>query len=214
MSSGKANADLKAMVEPAAQTAPQIKDYAFSVYGWAIKMPDGIDDEKPTTLRAYEPSTTPWEKAVGIIQSKGENPFRNSLELSPRELEDPDGEEPGVRRYMLVGFTLPGLGQEQLELQQGQNKQKPVGTELNVNGIIEYSDHPIMVVTPIHETEAEVTHLYALLGPFRGLCTPYKTSQKACFYLPQFRNDTTDSKIRGPSWYEAPLSRLSITRYS
>jgi prefoldin subunit 5 len=208
MSSGKANANLKAMAEPAAaQPAPQIKDYAFSVHGWAIKMPDGIDYEKPTTLNANKPSTIPWRVALQTMQLKGEEPYRSSLDLTHQELEQPTEGEPGMTRYMLVGFTLPGLKEEHLKRHEEQRKQKPVGTELNPDGIIEYAELPIMVVTPIHNVEAGVTHLYALLQPSGGLCTPYKTAQRECFYLPQFRDSTTDLKGRGPSWYEGTLIR-------
>ncbi|TAQ90573.1 hypothetical protein B7494_g1098 [Chlorociboria aeruginascens] len=108
--------------------------------------------------------------------------------------------EAGVRRYLLVGFTCRGLPDEHKNLSPDQKKQQPVGTSVSPNSTIEPSELPIMVVTPIQEVEQPKIDLFALLGPRAGLCTPYQIGQKATFYLSQFRDGTTDKKLRGPQW--------------
>jgi hypothetical protein len=57
-----------------------------------------------------------------------------------------------------------------------------------------------MVVTQIQETEQQKTDLFVLLRPKLGLCTPFHVGQKESFYLPVFRDETTDLKQRVPAW--------------
>jgi hypothetical protein len=52
----------------------QIQDYAFNVYGWAMRIPNDIH-EGMTVLNGLKPSTNPWEKAVELLEAKGEQPW-------------------------------------------------------------------------------------------------------------------------------------------
>jgi hypothetical protein len=183
--------------QPAAQI--QLDDCAFTVGGWAVEIPDDFSKDL-TILNAYQPSATKWEKAVATAQENDEEPWRASLLLTQREVnEQSDGD---VRRYLLVGLTLPNLNKEVLSRHPSQKKQRPVGTKLEKSALISTADSPefVMVVTPIFDAEPEVTQLYALVKPLDGLCHPFIIGHKACFYLPQFRDNTTDLKSRGPSW--------------
>lgn len=178
----------------------QIEGYAFNVFGWAMQIPA---DELAVAhgsmiINAYEPSGTPWEKAVAAMTKKGEDPWRKPLSLTPRESDV--SEEAGVQRYLLVGITCTDLKAEHFRKHKSQAKQKPVGTHLDPSSIIRSEGLPLMVVTQIQESEQPKTDLFVLLRPKLGLCTPFHVGQKECFYLPVFRDETTDLKQRGPAW--------------
>ena len=199
MSSRRARAAAKG--EPA--PAEQIEGYVFNVFGWAMQIPadEPVFAGGTMIINAYEPSGTPWEKGIVAMQKNGEVPFRSSLSLTPRESDD--SEEGGVQRYLLVGITCTDLEPEHFKKHKSQMKQKPVGTHLDPDSIISIIDKdrlPLMVVTQIQESEQQKTDLFVLLRPKRGLCTPYHVGQKECFYLPIFRDNTTDLKQRGPAW--------------
>jgi hypothetical protein len=184
--------------EPTA--AKQIEGHAFNVFGWAMEIPSELSAavNGVIIINAYEPSTTPWEKAVVAMEKRGEAPWRESLNLTPRELDSV--EEAGVGRYLLVGFTCPRLKDEHFKKHSSQTKQKPVGTYLAADGIIRCDGLPVMIVTQTQDTEQSKIDLFALLRPRLGLCTPFHIGQKGCFYLPMFRDETTDLKLRGPAW--------------
>jgi hypothetical protein len=183
--------------------ATQIEGYAFNVYGWALEIPaDEPAFAGTVIINAYEPCGTPWETGVASMIKKGEDPWRKSLALTARELDDSEGAG-GIQRYLLVGITSADLEVEHLKMHNSQTKQKPVGTHLAADSIIEISNKerlPIMVVTQIQETEQPKTDLFVLLRPRLGLCTPFHVGQKECFYLPVFRENTTSLSKRGPAW--------------
>jgi hypothetical protein len=109
-----------------------------------------------------------------------------------------------VARYLLVGFIIPSLQPSHLKRHPSQKKQRPVGVNLDPTSVIDTPDSPILVVAQIHETN-EPKHgvaLYALLNRpgGGGLCVPHIVGQRECFYLPRFRDATTDLKKRGPAW--------------
>ncbi|KAK4157582.1 hypothetical protein C8A00DRAFT_29425 [Chaetomidium leptoderma] len=209
MSSRRGRAAAQASAEQAAQPAAQNQDYAFNMFGWSMRIPDGTSREEPIVLNAYKPTTTPWERAATSMQTRGEQPWRPSLSLTPRERDAQD--EAGVSQYLVVGFTIPGLKPDHFKKHPSQKKQMPVGVQLDPTSIISGTDlpHPILVVVRIQETEPEGTVLYALLNPQRGLCTPHHIGQKGCFYLPIFRDSTTDLKTRGPAWNKL-VQKVSI----
>lgn len=180
----------------------QMEDYAFNIFGWAMKIPAGLERKAVTILNAYEPSSMPWEKAASSMQDNGEEPWRTSLALTLRERSTSDMED-GVLRYLLVGYTYPGLTADHTKKHILQRKQTSVGARLNCNGVIDTSDPsilPVMVVTQLQPASPDSTVLYALLGCKNGLCTPFHVGQRNCFYLPIFRDGTTDLKSRGPAW--------------
>ncbi|KAK4041701.1 hypothetical protein C8A01DRAFT_14599 [Parachaetomium inaequale] len=87
----------------------QIQDHAFNKFSWSIKIPGGIDGGL-TALNAYKPTTTPWAQGAAAMEARGEHPWRESLSLTPAEKDVPSEEAAdNVARYLLVGFTLPGL---------------------------------------------------------------------------------------------------------
>lgn len=185
--------------EPA--PAKQIEGYAFNIFGWAMEIPaDELDTAAGGSLiiNAYEPSGTPWEKGAAAMEKKAENPWRESLSLTSRESDV--NEEAGVQRYLVVGITSTDLTADHYKKHKSQTKQKPVGIHLDDSSIIRPKELPLIVVTQIQESEQPKTDLFVLLRPKLGLCTPYHVGQKACFYLPVFRDETTDMKLRGPAW--------------
>jgi hypothetical protein len=168
-----------------------------------VRIPDGINsDGEPTVLNAYQPTMNTWERAAASLLDKGEQPWRESLSLTPQE-RDPQ-RDASVSQYLLVGFTLPELQPEYLKLHPSQKKQVPVGTHLDPTSVIDTPDGvlPIMVVVQMQEeTELEeAMTFYALINPSGGLCTPHRLAQKACFYLPMFRDSAGDLNTRGPAW--------------
>ncbi|KAK4043439.1 hypothetical protein C8A01DRAFT_32364 [Parachaetomium inaequale] len=168
-----------------------------------MRIPDGISsDGELTVLNAYQPTTSPWERAAASMQDKGEQPWRESLDLTPQE-RDPQ-RDASVSQYLLVGFTLPGLESEHFRMHPSQKKQMPVGTHLDPTSVTDTPDAllPIMVVVQMQEeTEPEeATTLYALINPSHGLCTPHRLAQKAFFYLPMFRDSAGNLNTRGPAW--------------
>jgi hypothetical protein len=103
-------------------------------------------------------------------------------------------------KCILVGFTLRRLKPEYFKKHPSQKKQRPVGTHLNPDGVIDSPDSPIMVVAQIQKTEPAGLSLSALLEPKDGLCRPYHIGQHACLYLPIFRDDTTCLMERKVAW--------------
>jgi hypothetical protein len=194
--SRRTRANAKGGEEP----ARQLEDCAFNIFGWGIKIPTDKDGVVMTTriINAYEASTTPYAKAIDAMEKKGESPLRESLSFTHRELDA--NEEPGIDQYMLVGFTLRGLEDDHFKMHASQKKQVPVGTHLAVDSIIEYKDLPLLVVIKMQESEQTKVELKVLLRSKLGLCRPYHVGQKECFYLPIFRDQTTDKKQRGPAW--------------
>jgi len=85
----------------------------------------------------------------------------------------------------------------------GLRKQKPVGTTSpDPAQIIAWDDQqpPIIVVTQILPKQPEGTQLWALLYPKDGLCKPVGIAQDIVFYAYEYRDATTDSSKRAPSW--------------
>jgi len=193
--SRSARAAAKERPEPAKQK----DDYLFNIGGWAMEMPNEIvaNAHAPIIINAYEPAG-PWEKAVSAMERKGENPWRSSLSLTERESSP--NEEAGIHRYLLVGFAMSDYKSEHLKKHHSQQKQQPVGTHLNPEGVVQSEQLPLMVVVQIQDTELSKVDLWVLLRPKLGLCAPYHIGQKYCFYLPMFRDGTTDFKQRGPAW--------------
>ncbi|AEO62722.1 uncharacterized protein THITE_2107205 [Thermothielavioides terrestris NRRL 8126] len=102
--------------ETAEATAPsavreiQIRqDLAINKFGWAIRIPAGIDTSTAITLVTRVPTKVKsWRHEAEKLKEEGLAPWRTSLSLTPEER----GENmSGVlaSRCLLVGFALPEL---------------------------------------------------------------------------------------------------------
>lgn len=200
MSSSNTGHTEAAATEPA--TGPgqlRVQDYAISPKGWAMPIPSGVDGNKVTVLRASEQSytSTPWEQASKKMVAIGEQPWRNSFDLTPEEHEEAINS--GPRRYILVGFALTGLATEHYRVAPSLQHRRPEHNATDSSGLwlgpptliphIE-SRRIVMVVAAGWQTQLEKNTFLtfqALLRPRSGLCHPYGVNQDECFYLPLFR---------------------------
>jgi hypothetical protein len=180
------------------QVLQQLEDHVFNIYGWANKLPD--DHPKTDVINCYGPSTKGWEAVARSMEKNGEDPWRSSLALTPREL-DPTLEDEGVRRYLIVGYAYRGLNSITRTKPIVQKKQQAVGVTTE-GRLVKSSEVSVIVVTEILKARRGGVQLWALICPNNGLCTPYKIAQKDAFYLAAYRDMTTDIKSRGPAWNE------------
>lgn len=196
----------KAEAKSGKAAAKQIEDYAFNMYGFAMKIPaEGMSFAKGATiLNANDFSSTPFHKAIASMKKLGESPWRKGLALT--DSERGDIAQTNVQRYLIVGFTYPELdgictGPAN---HSSIKKQRPVSTVLvegkNTNDVTQDGVQPLLVVTPVRDVEDQRVDLFVLLRPKNGLCSAFQCAQKCCFYLPVFRDLTTAQKERGPAW--------------
>jgi hypothetical protein len=193
----------KAAANMKSEEPPQITTHAFSVFGWAVKVPDVIVEavKQPMIINAYESSFAHWAAAIPVAKAElnDEAICRDSLALSPRESSPIS--EPGVHQYLLVGLYIGALSTDQRQLHADlKQKRKPVGNSLAANRIIDYDGLPFLVVTPIVSAEQNRTDFFVLLQPKLGLCTPYHITQSKTFYLPIYREESTAFGARLSAW--------------
>ncbi|KAJ9143796.1 hypothetical protein NKR23_g6389 [Pleurostoma richardsiae] len=179
----------------------QLMQYAFNIYGWAMKIPEGVDLQAATVLNAHKLTTKMWFEKVSAMQDEGENPWRDSMELTPQERPSEEGQA-DVFRYVLVGFTYSGLERKHSEMHPGQKKHTAVGTSINEDRLVRGRDSklPFMVVTPIYEAKKLHTRLFCLVRDEGGLCCPYRIGKSETFYLHMYRDMTGGVVERGFAW--------------
>jgi hypothetical protein len=184
------------------RSKPQLKGYAFTVSGHALV--DGmVGRSENEVILAYPPQNLTLVKALDKMKEAGlkdSEIYQNTNSYTEREILR---EETGTRRYGVVGYALRDrLQDEKIKLKdKNAPKQMPVGDHLADNIYAWDGDNPpILVVAEIVEEEPNGTTLHALLRPDRGLCTPYVIKQDLVFYRHEFRDGTTDKKVRGPNW--------------
>lgn len=188
---------------------PHLEDYAFNIFGWAIKL-----KEVPllTHLNAYEPSSTDWKTAVKVMEGEGTNPWRKSNDLTPRETGEA---EIGMKRYLLVGYAVWNVNEKDFAYSKLCTEDPAYKKRTFVPGLAipeEFQcvtgerELPLLVVIQVDDEKPEGARLYVLLKPARGLCTPYHIGQKEVFYLAMFRDHTTALRNRGPNWNRLALA--------
>jgi hypothetical protein len=94
----------------------QIAEYAFNIFGWALKIPGEIGDGA-TIVNAYEPSTTLWEKAVtameGCLQTLASD-FISPLKPGIGLLGTAEEEEAFYASYVENNSNYPATGASQV----------------------------------------------------------------------------------------------------
>ncbi|RDW58790.1 hypothetical protein BP6252_13266 [Coleophoma cylindrospora] len=180
----------------------QLKDYAFTVRGWAMEDPmnqQGLHD----TICAYSPAMYPVHTVINQAQSDPNSTiqlFNDNKNFTDRELGEP---EDGVCRYLVVGYAPRDLSDAIKKTAPWCKKQRPVGNETpSADQIIKWDESkpPVLVVVRVEAQKTKGTQLWALLKPKNGLCTPFPIAQNLVFYRWQYRDNTTAINERGPAW--------------
>jgi len=187
-----------------ADNAPpeQIEHLAFTIRGHAME--DGMKDRKESIeyICAYSPKGQ-YEKAVKEAVKEGtplEEVFRTDLGYSNREKGDA---EPGIKKYMVVGYAQRFPSDDIQKVAPWQKKQKAVGNKApSAEHIIKWDpkEPPVLVVTEVLNQRPDGIQLWALIKPKNGVCVPHQISQRVVFYRSQFRDNTTDIRNRGTNW--------------
>lgn len=125
--------------------AQQIEQLAFNTAGHAMHLPLQFHHQ---VINAYEPNSTPYNKAVDKAKAKNAEPYKASLELTERERGE---QELGMDRFLVVGF-VPRQFNKQVHGKALPGKQgPPVGTQPPVN--IMREDLPLLTMVKIAEEE-------------------------------------------------------------
>lgn len=132
-----------------------------------VNRSSSVRTDQPTILKAYQSTSKQWETSANV----------EKLDVSYSEREsDVDQEQPGISRYVLVGFTLrflSTLAPEYKEMHKPQRKRMYVGGQLTAIIRVPNDQLPVMIVAQLRETESAGAALYALINMECGLCTPY-----------------------------------------
>lgn len=189
----------------------QLKDLAFSVYGWALE-----DKFKGQQIRqeigARVVSSTPWETKVKSIQAVATStpPLRCSAKLSAREKKILEAPQPGTARFMVVGYAKFGFDKTVYGGQDGKTKQA-VGTKRPAdNEIVQWDENVAFVVAEIMDAHPRATFqltFFALLYE-DGLCTPYPISRDSVFFRHEFRTTETNVPKRRKHWKEEVMKQI------
>ncbi|KAL9074638.1 MAG: hypothetical protein Q9157_004312 [Trypethelium eluteriae] len=189
----------------------QISDLAFNLNGWASQIPGGMFRDHLSEiirLKARGVSTMPYKVELDRHQRPGKP--RDSLEKTKAENDEIDSDNPEITfTYIVVGFIPRDVPSHLDVSKQYTGKQKPVGVDRPADeDILTPTPDPHVVVTKEESTSAtnaaggprKAFKLWVLLNPTRGLCTPFGTSAPQVFYLPRFRNETTQKNNRSANW--------------
>lgn len=193
----------RAQDHEARQPDPQLKDFAFNVYGHALE--DGMikgRSENEIILAYQDRSKIKIDKIVEKLEREKADPiYRPSNEYTEREkLRD----EVGCRPYLVEGYALRSRDQDSIvtTVDAKAKKQQPVGTKAAAN-CYEWNEKelPLLVVTEVLDSNTQGTELWALFKPVHGICTPVKIKQELVFYRHEFREaSTTTIPNRKTEW--------------
>lgn len=123
--------------------AQQIEELAFNTAGHAMHVPVQFCRQ---VINAYEPSSTPYNKAIDKAKTEDAEPYRANLDLTERERGE---QELGMDRFLIVGF-VPRQFNKQVHSKALPGKQgPPVGTQPPAN--IMKEDLPLLAVVKIAE---------------------------------------------------------------
>lgn len=199
--------------QTAKQEPQQIEDLAFNINGWAAKIPGGIFERHgyeliyirawPVLRRAH------WSE---VIEDAEDEDVPSLTELYRKTLSRTEAETVDVEQfeglkpdnYVVVGFIPNNQQAKSKKLNHLQVRAKPVGirrpSETDIIGFNEKTppdELPLIVVATT--TASGNVNFYVLLKP-APLCTPCMVRQTEVFYLPRFRDATTDLSKRAASW--------------
>jgi len=211
----------------AEQNVEQVSHLAFNTCGWAAEIPPAASntifsshETEIIRIKARYLSSTTYRTVINKSKNS-ELTFRSSLAPSKPEMEGVDSSRiDECFDYVVVGLVPRTLEDRHSKLHRSQTKQKPVGTvepDVSEDVFLYHANAspeelPLIAVArdSLQEQPTSVK-LYVLLEPKDGLCTPYVASQKDVFYLPRFRDLTTDHKSRGPNWNKLVLEVVTRT---
>ncbi|KAK7544850.1 uncharacterized protein J3D65DRAFT_664065 [Phyllosticta citribraziliensis] len=177
----------------------QYVDYAFNVFGYAMKIPDGVE-KRGSSINAYEFDGCNWKEKLAEARAQGQDVYRKTFDFTPRELSDEV--DARVEKYFVVGLTYSKIPRHVLKLHPAQKPRHPVGNVLHDEAIIGASDSqiPTLVVAPEVRKSGGPSTLFGLLCPREGLCQPIPIQRRSVFYLIHYRDDATTFKKRELAW--------------
>lgn len=189
--------------------APQLQDLVFNTQGHAFR-PNPTFGVQPTFINAYEPSTTQYKAAIVKSERDDVTIWRPSNLLTEREMQFV--EEPGVQKYMVVGFVPRNLEESHKKAASEGRKKVVVGTDRPRDILTHYeTELPLIAVAQVVQLHPdEGVKLWVLLKPKSGLCTPHTVAQVSVFYLAQFRDGTAVQRDRGREWNALVKTEINL----
>lgn len=179
---------------PQAHPTVQLKDWVFNTAGHGFVAPIQFSNQ---IILAYDVNSTHMTNAIGQMTTQGvEEPYRESLLLTPRELGE---QEPGLFKYIIVGF-IPKEFDKKIHGKAASSKQGPPAGTVVPPEPVKVTKIPMMAVVKVTENLQQPLKYWALLKPKDGLCTPYAAGQDRIFFFSSFRSNVGNVKERGGAW--------------
>ncbi|KAK0125517.1 hypothetical protein ONS95_000475 [Cadophora gregata] len=189
-----------------AATAPQIRDLAYNLHGWAME--DGIaGDKEVRVITARSPSSITYDTVFGVFNDFNESSsvvFKPDTSFSTAELKPPCDT---TQAYLIVGYAKRFMEWKHLSSNPAYlpNEERAATGTVRPNNIIPW-DHrspPVLVVAPMTYGLGVRSTLYALINPRDGLCTPHVIAMGNVFIRSEFRSVKNTIDSSSSTWKSA-----------